>query len=192
MSMNDENFAVKTSVKVSALDNNESSPTIKLSPNSCLADDETAVPNTENVEAVNNYKSGTKLWIEAWIAEESLFAQKAQENFNVANQMFHQASLLEPANKDYSKFAQITNLKVEGNQAFNDAVKLQTQANETREKYLFQEARNKFQKASEKFYHAYSSSGDSRFDECKKLTDRNIDKINKAIKKLHLNTGLDD
>ena len=161
----------------------------------CLADDhddETTVIATENAQAKNLFQCGFEDWEKAWTAEENFFILEATENFKKARESFSKAVQLNPKTFEYQKYFNLSCLKIEGNESFNEAVKLQNQANETSLKYLFQESRNKFEEACKKYQQGYSASGNSKFIECKAFIEQSISTINMAIKKLQLNTGLAD
>jgi hypothetical protein len=146
----------------------------------------------KNDQAVNLFQSAIKLWVEAWTAEDNSLLREAKEKFHQAHELSSEALQLDRENVEYQTFVAISSLKIEGNEAFNEAVKLQDQANATCTKYLFQEARNKFQEASGKFDQAYQLTKNEKFADCCKFIEENVSSIKIAIRKIQLNTGVMD
>jgi tetratricopeptide (TPR) repeat protein len=135
-------------------------------------------------------KKAQQIWNAAWKAEENDNANDAKAKFSNANEMFQEASQLDSTNSEYRKLTQISALKIEGNQFFNQGVELQEQANQLKKKRKFQEARNKYQEAKDKFQRGYDLSGnDSRFKTCLDITQEYIDEVNEMIKNMSLNAG---
>lgn len=166
--------------------------TAKICPSSFITESETSVLLSQNLQANRIFQSAMNLWSEAWIAEENFLVKEAKEKFEKSRNLFTEALQMDSKNSYYLKFAKICALKVDGNETFNDAIELQSQGNNTNLKYLYQEARNKFQKASKIFDEAFLISENLKFIESNKLIDENIQSINMAIKKLQLNTGSND
>jgi tetratricopeptide (TPR) repeat protein len=143
-------------------------------------------------QAVHLFQSAIKTWVDAWIAEDNSLPREAKEKFQQARDQFSEALHLDRENLEYQTFVTISSLKIDGNEAFNEAVKLQEKANATCMKYLFQEARNKFQDASGKFDQAYQLTKNEKFADCCKFIEDNVSSINTAIRKIQLNTGVMD
>lgn len=143
----------------------------------------------QNLAKATN-KTGQKIWQQAWTAEENNNADQAKRLFKQANDLFKEALKNDSSNVEYQKFTQISGLKIEGNEKFNQGVELHEQANELKKKRKFQEARNKYQEAKNKFQEGYQASGyDTKFKTCVDLVQSCIDEVNNAIKTMNLSTG---
>lgn len=167
--------------------------TASICPKSSIDDKKTAIITTENSAPINMFETGKELFNEAWVVEENGLAEEAREKFVKAFEIFVQLSQIDRENFEYEKLVVVSSLKIEGNKLLNEAVKLQKEANATNMKHLFQEARNKFQEASEKFMKGYEASGhDLKFKECSEFIETSVKNINLAIRKLQLNTEIED
>lgn len=161
-------------------------------PRSRADDEEAETSQAEELIAKKFFESGKKMWLEAWKAEENGLAKASSDNFEKANQSFEKALQLDADNVEYKKFASISSIKIEGNKLFNEAVKIQQEANEFKMKHLFQEARLKFQEASAKFHEGFEESdNDPAFKDCETFIEISVNNINLVIRKLQLSIGIE-
>jgi hypothetical protein len=150
------------------------------------------IQRPKGVQGINLFQSAIQSWVDGWIAEDNSLVMEAKQKFQQAYELSTEALRLDLENLEYQTFVNISSLKIEGNRAFNEAVKLQEQANATSMKYLFQEARNKFQEASGKYHQAYLLTKNKNFSDCCKFIDESVSLINMAIRRIQLNTGVKD
>lgn len=136
---------------------------------------------------------GITLWNEAWAAEVNGNDNDAKEKFRNADEMSNEALRLDSLNCEYIKFSQISTLKIQGNELFNQGVDLHEQANELMKMQKYEEARNKYQESNKRFKQGYEASDhDSKFKTSIELVQECIDEISEMIKVIQLGSSAKD
>lgn len=121
------------------------------------------------------------MWNEAWEAEERNQSEKAESLFRKSYDEFCAAQNLFPNNRQFSKWANICELKMEGNEDFNEGVELHLEANRLCQKRLYLEACKSFTSAGANFAKGYALSDDDRFQDCLDLVRESINEIKELL-----------
>jgi tetratricopeptide (TPR) repeat protein len=125
----------------------------------------------------------------AWKAEERNDVQGAKDGFNDATNMFEEAAKISKNNPELQKHSEISRSKVEGDKLFNLGLKTHDQANQSKKKHIFQEARNKYQEAKHHYQQGYEKSGEDNFKKCVDAVQGCIESANNVIRNMTLNAG---
>lgn len=118
-------------------------------------------------------RRGASLWNEAWRDEEKGDSVVASRKFQAAQENFKKAG--------NSQMLTTVDLKIKGNELFNQALSVQKQAHQLQEQQKYEESVKLYRQSTAKFQQAFDSTGDTRFNDSKQIVEESIAKLNKLI-----------
>ena len=146
--------------------------------------------NIRNSRAESLYIAGQSLWFNAWGGEESGDSESAKRKFKQAVDMFTRATELDPDNADYNNFAAVSKLKLEANDLFNEALRVQIAANRLKSTVKLEESKKMYQAAKDKYQEAFEASGkDSRLKGNVNFVNGSINVLDNAINLMNIKSS---
>ncbi|XP_055523336.1 uncharacterized protein LOC129717460 isoform X2 [Wyeomyia smithii] len=135
-----------------------------------------------------------KAWDDAWQAENAGRAEVALSKFQQANDLLQKAKLLAASDGEILRLSNACNLKIDGNQLFNEGIKSQQdgvrllgEAKQLEQQQQYEQARDKLISAERQLSHAkenfqFGSKYDQRFVACVGLAQEQLDDVADSIK----------
>jgi tetratricopeptide (TPR) repeat protein len=143
--------------------------------------------NMKRLKARKLSDEAQDVWEQGWEEEEEGDVDQATESFKKAQKLFTKAFAIDNVNQENKHWIQMCNLKLEGNQIFNQAFKLQKQANLLQCDGKYQEALRKYQQAENHFLEGFEHSKDMKFKACVDFVKTSIEKLEKITNNLKEN-----
>ena len=163
-------------------------------------DRENLLREEKEKEVEKNYLEVFSSWTEAWRLEENEQSEKAYEKFKETKSKLMRFLANSPENHKLNQLNSIVNLKIDGNELFNqgadlqkEANRLMSEANEFVQKHQIGQAMAKYKEALDKYNNAKNKfeqgrKSDEKFAACLEFINDVIEDISITIQILNENT----
>ncbi|KAG5666888.1 hypothetical protein PVAND_014895 [Polypedilum vanderplanki] len=135
----------------------------------------------EEKEAKDFFDKAMKDFIEAIDAEDKEKLEEAESKFNLAKENFKKAKELNSSNKKYQNWFIIISLKIDGNDLYNEGIRLFNKAIKLKDLKKYKDAKVKFELARQKFEEAKKLSKEIYFDAGIEVINKEIEEVENEI-----------